>query len=97
MNDGAQEKQARPIFRFLAGVVSVLVYALILIYCFLLYNLISDDIHISAPFFIIGFILILSLPLAISFSFLSIKGTIPKRISNFAFGRKYVPGKKVFK
>ena len=32
MNDGTQEKQARPMFRFLAGIVSLMFYAIFIFF-----------------------------------------------------------------
>jgi len=97
MNDDTQKKQARPIFRFLAGIVSLLFYAVFFGYCSILYLIFDGDMKIMSYLIIPVFILLLFLPTAISFSFLAIKGTIPKKVSKFTFGRKFVPGKKAFK
>ena len=97
MNDGTQEKQARPMFRFLAGIVSLMFYAIFLRYIYFLCVIFDGDIQITSYLVIPIFIFLLFLPIAVAFSFLSIKGVIPKRISKIAFGRKFVPGKRFFK
>ena len=82
------DKQARPIFRIFAGVISLVFYLFFIIQSIIIFNFIRDDVFTWA--FLIKPLAFLSfLPIAIAFTYLSITGCIPETLLSLLLGRKH--------
>ncbi len=81
------DKQARPVFRILAGIISLIFYLLFVFQSIMILIFLKDGVFIWTLLFQPSLFLIFS-PIAIAFTFLAITGSIPEILSRLVLGRK---------